>query len=244
MYKHIRNVRVPSRKPTGRLKLVALVCACLIHGIFLFGFRIASTPVGSWAARDVLLWITVPRKGNDDAASGIAQTLSLPFVPVLPEQEPRVSDRSALTRYFLSGVARTEIPLLLLTRRTGTGPDKEAEVRAPRTAAKKQWRVDNPKALDRIMNKNWRQMLNRETGIRRLPDKPVVLVVDAAVPSGIRQVTVIASSGSDAFDAEAVAFIRSLPFNHGQFITVPEEERQSELYRAFIGITVETVTTP
>jgi hypothetical protein len=244
MYKHIRNVPVPTRKPTGRLKLIALVCACVIHGIFLFGFRVASIPVGSWAARDVLLWITVPRKGHTDTAAGGAQTVTLPFVPVLLAQEPHLSDSPVLTRYFLSGIARTEIPLLLLTRRTGAEPDDDAAVRTPRADAQKQWVVDNPDVLDRIMDKNWRQMLTRNVSTRELPDKPVILAVDAVVPGGIRQVTVIASSGSEAYDAEAVALIRSLPLKHALFITVPQEKQPLEIYRVFIGITVETVQSP
>lgn len=244
MYKHIRQTRVPSRKSTARLKLVALVCACVIHGVFLFGFRVASIPVGSWAARDVLLWITGPRRDKNNTAAGIAQMAALPFLPVLPEQEPRLSDESVLTRYFLSGISRTEIPLLLLTRRTGTEPDEDADVRAPRVAAKKQWLIDSPQALDRIMNNNWRQVLNREALTRELPDKPAVLAVDAAIPGGICQVAVISSSGSETFDAEAVAFIRTLPVNHELFITGPGETRTPEIYRALIAITVEMISPP
>jgi hypothetical protein len=237
MKKRIRHLRVPKRKSTFRITVLALVCACAVHGFFLFGFKVASIPIGSWVSREVLLWITAPRRNAGVAA--MTQSTAMPLMPVMLEREPRITDAGSLSRYFSDSITRKEFPGIYLARRAGTVSIDDTTVQTPALSGAQQWHIDRPEALDRIMKASWRQMRSRTASQQELSAAPVVLAIDAMLPGGIRQVSVLSSSGSDVFDAQAAAFIRSLPFAHEMFISEPGNKGSPALYRTIIAVTIE-----
>jgi hypothetical protein len=237
MKKRIHHLRLPVRKSNVRLSLLALACACIVHAFFLFGFRVASIPIGSWASRDVLLWITSPYRSAPEIPAPRVAVMS--FIPGMNEREPRISSTAALSRFFSASSFRKEFPAVFLSRRAGTVSIEDTASQSPPMTGVQRWRVDKPAALDRIMKSSWHQMRTRPASQKTHSDSPAVLAVDAAIPGGIRQISVLSSSGSDLFDAEAAAFIRSLPFAHDSFVSEPGDSRRPALYRAIIAVTIE-----
>jgi hypothetical protein len=236
MKKRIRHLKLPERKSNVRLTMLALACACIVHGVFLFGFRVASVSVGSWTSRDVLLWITAPRRNTLDDT--VPRSTAMPF-PAMTEREPRITSSAVLSRLFSGSNSRKEFPKVILTRRTGIVSIDDAAPQTPVMSGVQRWHVDKPEALDRIMKASWHQMRSRPAAQQEQADAPAVLAVDAALPGGIRQISVISSSGSEVFDAQAAAFIRSLPFAHESFVSEPGDTRRPVLYRAIIAVTSE-----
>jgi len=157
----------------------------------------------------------------------------------MPEREPRITDASAIPRYLSDSIVRKVFPRVFLSRRAGTVAMDDSAVHPSVLSGEQQWVVDRPALLDRIMNASWRQMRTRQHIQQEYTGTPAVLAVDAALPGGIRQISIISSSGSEAFDTKAAAFIRSLPFAHEAFVSEPGEMRSPALYRAIIAVTTE-----
>lgn len=214
--------QILSMKSTRAITLLALLIACAVHAVLLLGLRVSSTRVGSWASREALLWITSPKRETPGQAMSLSPGRSIMIQRPAFARTPEYYPNRKVYSYMFGGLLHREMPLVYLSRRGGEPVYEESGPASSAHSPDMQWSISNLAELEKIVREDWRTSLEPVPAVAgEIPGRPVIVALSIDVPGGIRQITVLESSGSDEFDAAACGMLRTLPYTMTEFSTQP-----------------------
>lgn len=196
------------KQSTLRISVYTLIVSIIWHAIVLFTFKLPKGYIGNWQRRPVLFWLTTPRESRSDMLPAINRlypgTIALldepamPSASLLPQRKLLSSVIAEAGNYFV------------------TYNEEVKNSIAPTKPQRYSWDIRSDGDL-------FSEYSTTNSIPQYVLEQSAEFYVTAVFPSRHIIVDCINSSGDVAFDAQAMAVIKTLPLKAPVNIRTPDD---------------------